>query len=361
MLKNIDELIKSGKYPFVLLMFGAEEFLLDEAYLQLKNALCKEKAIQYDMEIIDTEDFNSDKIYNKIVDSCYAYPFVSDKRVVIVKHFEKLTAGRISKKNRDNPSLLKYLSNPQPTSFLIILSFDEKLNGLGLSVKKTKTEKPVKTVPFPYHIIFEKYEYIEYPVVYESKYPDWVLRRCQKYGKEITPDAIELLIAQTTPSLRDLNNELLKILLYIGEKNQITTKDVSFIAGASRVNNVFELQKAVGKRQLSKVLNIIENMLSSERLEMLIITMLTRYFIILFKLIEEKGKAQNQYQLAGKAGVSPYFINEYLDALNNYSPKEIENSFLELCRADEELKSSSTSSIYILQKMLINIIDKIKK
>ncbi|MGA2296637.1 MAG: DNA polymerase III subunit delta [FCB group bacterium] len=357
MLKNVDELIKSGKYPPVFLICGEEEFLLDEAYIQLKNALCNDEVTHYDMEIIDTEEYSTDKIYDKIVDSCYAYPFVSERRIVIVKHFEKLTAGKISKKNQNNPSLQKYLSNPQPSTFLIIISSDEKLKGAGSSAKN-KTEKSPKALPFPYEIIIEKYEFIEFPTVYESKYPDWVVKRCQKFGKEITPDAVELLVAQTNPTLRELNNELTKILLYIGDKNQITLMDVGFIAGSSRVNNVFELQKAVGKRQLSIVLSIIENMLASERQEMLIMTMLTRYFVVLFKLIEERSSSQNNFQLAGKVGVSPYFINEYFDALKNYTSKEIENSFQYLCKADEELKSTSTDSIYILQRMLINIMDK---
>ena len=360
MLKNIEDLIKSGKYPPVLLMFGAEEFLLDEAYVQLKTTLCKDETAQYDMEIIDAEDINSNQVYDKIVDSCYAYPFVSEKRIVIVKHFEKLTSGRISKKNQENPALSKYLSNPQPTTFLIILSSDDKLNGAGSATKKVKADKPAKALPFPYGLILDKFEYIEFPIIYESKYPDWLQKRCGKFGKEIKADAVELLVAQTNTSLRDLNNELQKILLYIGDKKQITAQDVAFIAGASRVNNVFELQKAVGKRQLSKTLSIIENMLAYERQEMLIITMLTRYFVILFKLIEEAGKGQNQYQLAGKAGVSPYFINEYLEALNNYTPQEIENSFIELCKADEALKTTTTDSTYVLQRMLINIMDKKK-
>jgi len=332
-------------------MFGEEHFLLEEAYIHLKPRIADDPSTQYDFEVIDIEDLPADKIFDKIVDSCSAYPFIAKQRTIIVKHFEKLTSGRVTKKKQQNPTLLKYLKSPQTTTFLVIMSSDEKLN--GTTVKKTKS-----LPPFPYDYIIDNYEFIEFQGMYESKYPDWIKSRCQKFGKTIAGDAVELLVSLTNPTLRDISNELDKLFLFIGNRNNITKQDVNSAVGASKVYNVFELQKAVGKRQLPESLLIIENMLANDRQEMLIITMLTRYFTALWKTIELASSAgSNTYQLAPKIGVNPYFVNEYLSAVKKYKPEEIDSAFTQLCQADEQLKSSSTDSVYILQKMLISIMD----
>jgi DNA polymerase-3 subunit delta len=98
-------------------------------------------------------------------------------------------------------------------------------------------------------------------------------------------------------------------------------------------------------------------MLSHDRQEMLIITMLTRYFTALWKLMELSGRESNQYNLARSAGISYYFLGEYQKALRNYKPSELDRAFVALRSADRSLKTSSQSSIYIMQKMILSIVE----
>ena len=146
-------------------------------------------------------------------------------------------------------------------------------------------------------------------------------------------------------------------MIYIQDKESISIEDVNSVVGASRKYNVFELQKAVGERNMEKTLKILNSMLSSERQEMLIITMLTRYFTVLWKLLDESKKISNNYQLAGKVGVSPFFIPEYISAMRRYKPEELDMAFLALLQADTEIKSTSGKSMYIMQKMIMSIIE----
>ena len=85
-------------------------------------------------------------------------------------------------------------------------------------------------------------------------------------------------------------------------------------------------------------------------------TVLINYFTTLLKLIEEAPKSTNKFQLAGVLKISPAFVQDYLDTLKLYSVREIERAFSYLCEVDETLKSVSTDSIYLMEKMLIQII-----
>ncbi|TAL69495.1 MAG: DNA polymerase III subunit delta [Bacteroidetes bacterium] len=361
MAESIVKLIESNEFPPIICLFGEEEFLVDDAYTKLLNHLCPDDNSRYDLDILDFDEMKLALAIENLLKSCNTIPFISARRVVVAKRFEKAMSGRISVKSEEYAKLQKFFSSPPATTCLIIISADENLKGFNAAKggkSKDKLDKLLKDAKFPYNLILEKHTWFEFPKVYESELSSWVSRRFKELGKKIEPAAAELLVAQSNPNLRDVDNEIEKILLYIDEKNEITLDDVTFIVGSSRVYNIFELQKAIGKRKMGEALMIVENMLANERQEMLIMTMLTRYFIALWKLIEESGKTNNNYQLAGKVGINPFFVTEYLHALSFYSPAEIENAFLLLCETDEKLKSTSTDSLYLIQNMLVRIMKK---
>ncbi len=360
MSKTVNKIIKSGEYPQVLLLFGEEEFLLEESYHKLVNSLLKESGADYDTEILDAGETGQDRI----VDSCSAYPFVSPRRNVIVKNFDKLFSGKVSKKTKESSPIARYFASPQPTTFLLLIANDDKLKGLGAAKEKAASDKnalkKIRSAKFPYNIILENFEAIEFPKVYESRFGDWINSRLKNTGKKISPEALEFLVTNTNPTLRSLNNELEKLLLHIGDRDEIKLDDVKFISGASRDYNVFELQKAVGARNLKRSLEILENMLAADRAEMLIMTIIARYFNILWKLIDIAGSTSNNYEIASKIGVSSYFVGEYMASLKRYSPSEIENALIFLTDADETLKSSSTDPLSVLTNLFVKIMDKHK-
>jgi DNA polymerase III delta subunit len=85
--------------------------------------------------------------------------------------------------------------------------------------------------------------------------------------------------------------------------------------------------------------------------------MIGRYFTILMILNDERKVENNEYKLASKAGISPFFVKEYLGALRRYSPNELDNAVIAITKADHQLKTSSSSKLVILQNMLISIMD----
>lgn len=356
-MNNIDDLIKSRKVPPVMLVFGEEDFLVEEAWRNILAILTDNENSGFNTDILDCE--NSDVTLPKIVDLCNSMPFMDDTRIVVVKNFEKLFSGRKSQKNSGEKQFSDYLDNPLASTKLILISKLEDFKGLANDLKKpkgkSKAEKKIESAKFPYAKLLKEHLWIEYPHLYENELAGWVEVRFNQHGKKITPDACELLVLNTNPNLWELNGEIEKLLAYAGDKKKVDTDDVAIVTGISRQYNVFELQKAVGRKDISKSIEIMENILSTDRQEMLIITMLTRYFTIMFKMLEEDLR-QNQFQLASKIGMSPYFVDEYLKAVSKYKPREIENAFRALLDADREMKSTGANSLYIMQKMLIDII-----
>jgi DNA polymerase-3 subunit delta len=305
-----------------------------------------------------------------LVEMASAFPMMAERRVVAVKHFEKISGvggggGRSTAKSKEaaekKSSLAAYLRNPSPTTFLILQAEADDLNGLKAALKnpkqQEKAQKKLAAAKFPYNIILESCEWIEFPKLYDRELPSWVAERFKSLGRTIQPDACELLVAQSGESLRDLHNEIQKIITFAPDKRSLSREDIADVIGASKNYNIFELQRQIGEKNLSKALEITQRMLTADRQELLIITMLTRYFTILWKLSEAVRQTQNHFELAKAIDVSPFFVPEYLAVLHSYPQERIESVFYALCDADIAIKSSSVEDAdVVIQKMLMRII-----
>ncbi|MCE7935349.1 MAG: hypothetical protein DYG96_12280, partial [Chlorobi bacterium CHB2] len=117
----------------------------------------------------------------------------------------------------------------------------------------------------------------------------------------------------------------------------------------------FELQKALGTKNASLASEIAERMLRAGEPEQLILTMLTRYFTILWRLTELRARTRDQHEMARAVGITSFFLNEYLAALQRYSMDHLRNAFEALMQADILLKSSSISGSIIMQMLLASI------
>ncbi len=353
---NLDKIISSENFPAVILLFGEEELLINEAVDRILNVLIAAESDEYNFDQLDGNEIK----LNTLVNICNSYPMMSDRRVVVVRDFGKLFPGRGSKKMPDNSSFARFLDSPQASTILILTASIPSLKGISrkLASNTEAAKRKISATKYPYNILLSKYYWMEFPKLYESEFPKWISSRIKAKGKQINIEAAQLLASQSEQNLRDISNEIEKLIIYTEGRNSIDIGDVASLSGANREFNVFELQKSVGKRSLNSSLNILFNMLDADKQEILIVTMLTRYFTILWKLIEESRQIFNDYQLASKIGVSPFFVPEYKAALRNYTAYEIDNAFLALADADLRLKTSSADSLAIMQNLLIEIIDR---
>src|SRR5260221_356432 len=83
--------------------------------------------------------------------------------------------------------------------------------------------------------------------------------------------------ADVGSSLYEIQNEIDKLLIYIGEKKMINIEDVGAVVGMSREFNIFELQKVVGQKNMTRSVEILERMLNAGESPLGLIVMLSRY------------------------------------------------------------------------------------
>ncbi len=343
--------------PKILLIFGEEELLIEEFRNKLLAILVDDDNKSFNTDLLDATTTE----LMKVLEISRSYPMMSDYRVVHVKNFDKLFSGRSPKKLEENSPFNRLLNSPPPTTYLILEANIESANGISKGSKANAltaaNQKKLSAVKFPFNRLLAEYAWAEFPKVYESAYPKWIMERVKSRSKKIDEKGAELIAARARRSLRDIASEIDKLLIYVAERAEIRLEDVLFVTGYNHDYNVFEFQNQLGRKNPAKAFEILTHLLANERQEMLILSILTRFFVILLKYSELRAKKMNEYSLANALGLYPSQLGEYSLAIENYSLDEIMNAITILCQTDEKLKSGVGESIATMMIMTDAIIN----
>ncbi len=298
----------------VTLLHGAEDFLIDECLQAIVEKTLNDQTRGFNFDVA----YGSKSNVQEVIALASAFPMMAEKRVVVVKEFEKLATTEPAKE-----ILKAYLEHPLASTCLVLVSLEPDFR------KK------------PFTDLKKLAELVECKPLYDNQVPDWIENRIRMLGKQPDPEACRLLHAYVGNSLRALQNEIDKLFIYLGERKNVGGADVTEVVGASKGYTIFELQNAVGRKDLREALRILHAMLEAGQSPQMIIVMLTRFFQQLWKISELRTKRIPDAALAKEAGVHPFFLKQLVQYQSNFNNAHIESSFRSLLEADVILKSTS--------------------
>jgi len=310
----MDNLQKKVFHP-VYILHGEEPY-----YIDLVSDYIEENVLT------DSEkEFNQSVLYGRDVDVptivSYAkrFPMMAEYQVLLIKEAQSID------KIED---LEEYTRNPVESTILVLCYKHKKLDQRRAFVKHIK-EKGV---------VFESEK------LYDNKVPAWITSYLQKKGYTITPKASMLLTEFLGSDLGKITNELDKIFINIPEGAEINDVVIEENIGISKDFNIFELQNALGRKDVYKA-NQICNYFAANTKEHPIIRTLAMLYIYFTKLlVYHTAKDKSQQNQASLFGVHPYFVKEYLVAVKNFPYKKIEMIMSELSDYDLRAKGLGDAS-----------------
>ena len=322
--EDLERTFHQRKFAPLYLFCGEEDFLIDEALDILIAEAIDESTRGFNLDIL----YGSDVTPIGLMQIASSFPMAAERRIAIVREFDKMS-------NKD--LLLRYITKPSPTTSLVLVSAKPDF--------RTKFFKTIR----------ENAIVAEFSQLYDNNIPPWIARRITKLGKQVTPEACQLIQNYVGKSLREIQNEIDKLFIYVGEKKLIDSDDVNSVVGMSRQYNIFELQKAIGRRDVARVIEISENMLRNGESPVGTIVMLTRYFQKVWLIQELLSMETPEAQIATAIGVNPYFVKEYAAAGKSFSSPQILDCFSALANADEHLKSSSLDQKTVMTVLMCRL------
>ncbi len=309
----ISDLQKKIYYP-VYFITGDEPYYIDEISSFIENNV-----------LGDTEkEFNQTVVYGKDTDAAsvmsYAkrFPMMSNYQLVIVKE-----AQDINKIEEIAP----YIQNPLKSTILVLCykykKFDKR-KSLARSIIKTGV-------------------YFESKKLYENQISAWINEYLGKKDYSITPKANLLLSQYLGTNLSKITNEISKLYINIPPNTQINEDHIEKNIGISKDFNVFELQKALGSRDIYKANQII-NYFSANLKEnpvVKVVSILYGFFSKILIYHHLKNKSRNE--VASALSINPFFVNDFQVGARNYNINKL--SKIISCLREYDLKSKGVESI----------------
>ncbi len=322
--RKYEEIIKDLKnkvYHPVYFLQGEEPFYIDSVSDYI------EQHVLGDME----KEFNQTIVYGKEVDhvavaaAARRYPMMSNYQVVIVKEAQEMKWFNLKERDEKDP-LQNYFANPTPSTLLVFCFKYKKID------KRTSLAK-----------LIEKHaQFFESKKMYDNELPAWIEKYIHSKGYKSENRVSTMIADYLGNDLSKIANELDKMIINLKEKTEITTKHIEDFIGISKEYNVFELQTALGDKNVLKANRIINYFAANPKNNpmVLIIGNLFSYFnkILLYQTLSDKSEKN----AAAAMGINPFFVKDYQRAARNYPLSKLQNIVSHLREYD--LKSKGVGS-----------------
>jgi DNA polymerase III subunit delta len=317
----IDKLKNKIYYP-VYFLSGEEAYYIDEISDYIEKNVLTETEKEFNQTII----YGRDTTVLSIISAAKRYPMMANYQVVIIKEAQDV---------QKIEELEKYIENPLQSTLLVI----------NYKYKKIDKRKTFSKLIEKKGVLFESKK------LWDNQVPEWINRFVSQKGYRITPKATAMLTEYLGTDLSKIVNEISKLILNIPEKAEINESLVEQNIGISKDFNIFELQNAIGTRNIVKANQIANYFAASPKENPLVktILMLFSYFTKLLIYHQLTDKSRNS--VASALSVSPAFVRDYEIVARNYNPKKLE-AIVSLLR-NYDLKSKGVNNVSITEGELL--------
>ncbi len=329
---EILDALKKRNFSPVYFFYGEEPFFIDELTGYMEKNVLDDASREFNQTIV----YGLDVTARDVAYLSRRFPMMSDYQLVIVKEAQNI-------QNFD--ALIDYFDKPSETTILVINYKYRKLDKRKTLYKRLSKSKKV--------ILFESSR------IYENKVPVWISERAHILGHTITPKSEMMLAEFLGTDLARINNELNKLTINLQPGQAITEDLIERYIGISKDFNVFELQKALGKRDIFHALRIIQYFEANPKQNPLQMVNVLLYAYFMKVLLYHQLKNENKNTIAAKLGVSPFFVDDYRIAVQNYSPakvKEIISGIRELDLKSKGFGATDTTSYGPLKEWAFRVV-----
>ena len=339
--------LKKKVYRPVYFLMGEEPYFIDMISDYIEQNVLDESEKEFNQTVLYGRDISA----SDVVGAAKRFPMMSDHQVIIIKEAQNIKdlvakekeGAKEKDKEKAKLPLEAYIENPQKSTILVICYKYKTID------KRTSAAK----------IIDKNAVLFDSKKIYDNKVPDWINNYLK--GKEYTvgPQASALLTEYLGTNLSKVSNELDKLMINLPPKSEITVEHIQTNIGISKDYNVFELQTAIGKKEVLKANRIINFFASNEKEHPMVMTVSSLYGffckLLTYQFLSDKSKPS----IASALGVHPFFVGDYERAAKNFPLNKLKSIFSYLREYDLKSKGvdrGSATEGELLKEMVFKIL-----
>ena len=318
--------LKKGKILPLYYLFGEDTYSLGISIKAIEDAVSPLIASDFDKDVCYSDDRN----LQDVIDIAHAFPFGSQKKLIIFKEVEKV---------KDKKLLEAYIPSPPEFTVLVLVH-----NGAITNLTSS-----------PFNLLLENNFLYEAKELKGENLIEWIKEIAASKGRKISNDNAAFLADISGENRVIIENQLEKIITFLGESSEITFNAIKEVTTSVKEYSIFDLQNAVFQKDKSTSLKIAFNILEQGEDATYIVNMLTKSFIGLSQLRELSEKKIPETETAKIVGTHPFYLKNYQRAGVLFTNNDLIKAMEALLKADVSIKTTSTDPKTVISLLIAEL------
>lgn len=303
--RELKKSLAEGVKP-IYLITGEDSFFIERSIALICNACLAQPDLN--LTRFDGKEIKGET--EKLVSALLSYPFMSEKRVVLVKEYYPLA--------QDLKKLASYFSSPCDTTVFLIAD-SSPCEGIAKQSNVTVVDCAKGEI---------------------SLLAGWIRARAGKDGVSFDDRAIGLLIDYCQSDMTRIAGETEKLIAYAGNGGTIAVEDVSLLCAKETEYGIFEAVDFIAFRRYEKAYAAFAGMLEEGDGQKLFASLYHYFRRMLYVSVSKATNAE----LAGYLKVKEFAVKKSREQAARFSPKRLKSVVDKLAGYDAKFKSGEVSA-----------------
>ncbi|MDD2648770.1 MAG: DNA polymerase III subunit delta [Eubacteriales bacterium] len=325
--------VKKGDIGKVYVFEGEEEYVKQSALKKLKAACLTEG-----MEALDFAQFESPD-FDLVRAACETMPFMSTRRLVLVRDFEPLTASKKTQESSGDDSapaqrvqkdfgqeLADYLRALPETTCLVFYQ----------TAKCDTRKKAGKALE-------QMGAIVSFDPMTDDVCRRFIRNTLASSGKKISPDTAIRLMSTVGRDGENLKNEMEKLASFLGEREEVTPEDIDAICTPSPEYTVFQMVDAMVSGNLARALTLSGFMLKTGSTRFSLLALLLRQYRILYFCKAMGSERVSQQEMRSALGIAPFAVDSAVRQAQKFTLPQLRNGVNACLETEYGLKNGTLS------------------
>jgi len=317
--------------PYYILA-GNNNFLNDEFIGELSAKLFGTGDASSGTDTYHADDKDAKIPVESIIENAKTRPFFSEKKLIIIKSFDRYKADEME-------ILMGFLGNIPEFSCLVLISGMESRD---FSKKMDKYNVPDKNM-------------VDFSNLRDSDIMDWVKTYISKDSKKIEYEVMDYIIYESNGDMGMIKNEIDKLVLFTGNKPEITIEDFNKTRGVEKGFSIFDFSDAIGEANEKKALAIFEKIYEDTPPEYIlgfVFSSIYRIYIAKYYIGNSGFMSKQAEQEAGRL-MNWFTLKKAKEHAKNYMKIPFIDMLRILKDADKKIKLSSKENGKIIFQVML--------
>lgn len=320
-IENLEKELKSNNLKSLYLLYGEELFLLETSLKKIKALFGDAiKGINF----ISIDETNVNQLIADIETPAFGY----EKKLIIARN-TGLLKKEGKRKNAEIAKLKEKISqyikdNINIINQSVVLVFIEEEADVKQELYKT-----IDNLGTVCKFDFQK------PIQIEKR----IKAICNGYKVDIDAQTLNYFIECCGTNMQDLINEIRKLIEYAGENGKIQKEDIDKLAIKKIESIIFELTDNLGKKDITKALEVLKNLIyAKEPVQKILITLYNHFKKLYFTKLAVKYNKDVITSLELKPNQT-FLVNKYKTQARYFEEKELRDILQKLRDLDYNYKN----------------------